>query len=80
MEKIEVDCNFNYLGPDCPSVSAQEARLYELVVGEEVVIYQDDDKWGGRVFFDPALPYQYQWHIRILRDYECLLTAAVPEE
>jgi hypothetical protein len=49
---------------------AREARLYKLAVGEEVLIYQDSDKWIGQVFFDPELPHQYRWYIKILRGHE----------
>ena len=67
MKKIEVDCNFNYLGPSCPYMSIQEVHLRKLVNGQEVIAHQDNAEWIGQVFFDSELPYQYQWYIKILR-------------
>ncbi|MEI5909667.1 hypothetical protein WAK64_21975 [Bacillus spongiae] len=65
MKKFEVDCNFNYLGPDMPSLSKKEVITFNLNTNDRVVVYQDDDEWVGTVVFDDKLPLMYQWYVRL---------------
>lgn len=65
MRRIEVDTNFNWLGPDFPALSHREVKARGLEVGERVAAYQDDDEWPGTVRFDSSYPYQYQWYIAL---------------
>jgi hypothetical protein len=61
MKKIEIDCNFNYLGPNKPCLSHEEIKRYELKINEQIIAIQDEDEWIGKVLFDDSLPYSYQW-------------------
>ncbi|MCL1918423.1 MAG: hypothetical protein FWG14_08930 [Peptococcaceae bacterium] len=68
MKKIEVDCNFNYIGPSNPALSKKEVESFNLEINEKVTIYQDEDEWLGVVCFDETFPDHYQWYIKILTE------------
>jgi hypothetical protein len=64
-KRYSIDCNFNWLGPSKPAISHKEAEEWGLQPGDHIVVYQDDDEWGGTVRFDQTLPYQYQWYVEL---------------
>jgi hypothetical protein len=66
MKRFEVDCNFNYLGPDKPALSIGEVIALSLNPDEKVLVFQDEDEWSGIVVFDKSLPQMYQWYVRII--------------
>jgi len=63
MRRVEVDCNFNWLGVDKPALSHREAQDFGLFHGQRVIAYQHDDEWDADVMFDLSLPHHYQWYI-----------------
>ena len=65
MRRLEVDCNFNYLGPAFPALSQDEVVGFFLTPHEIVVAFQDEDEWEGEVLFDPSLPELYRWYVKI---------------
>jgi hypothetical protein len=65
LKKFEIDCNFNYLEPEKPTVSQNEVKTLSLVQSEKVIVFQDDDEWIGVVVHDDSLPEMYQWYIDI---------------
>lgn len=65
MKRIDVDTNFNWLGPDYPVLSHAKVSRYELQVGERVLTCQDDDEWEAVVRYDATLPEQYEWYVAL---------------
>lgn len=65
MKKIEIDTNFNFLGPCYPTLSLDEVRKLKLIVGEKIIVFQDNDEWNGIVCHDKTLPQMYQWYIKL---------------
>ncbi|UHA72538.1 hypothetical protein [Paenibacillus sp. 481] len=63
MKNIEIDCNFNYLGPSQPALSVKEVNELNLQHNERVIVFQVDDEWTGTVLFDGNLPAMYQWYV-----------------
>lgn len=65
MKRIEIDCNFNYLGPGYPALSEREVESLNLHENDSVTVYQDGGEWSGILCFDDSLPFQYQWYVKI---------------
>ncbi len=56
MKKIAIDTNFNFLGPYYPALSFDEVRKLNLIEGEKIIAFQDNDEWEGIIHFDKTLP------------------------
>jgi hypothetical protein len=48
-KRISIDSNCNHHGYDTPLLSVYEVEQFGLSVGEEVIGYQDDLEWEGKV-------------------------------
>lgn len=65
MIQINIDTNYNFLGPTKPVISKNEIINLKLEINQKVIAIQDDDKWLGTIKFDSSLPEQWQWYIEI---------------
>lgn len=65
IKKIGIDCNFNWLGPLKPVISAFEIEHFNLKEGETIIGFQDDQEWEGIVKYDASCPEEMQWYIEL---------------
>jgi hypothetical protein len=67
IKKIEIDTNFHSLSLTCnqPTITKSEIEKRDLIAGELIIAYQDNDEWNGIVCFDESLPEHYQWYIEL---------------
>ncbi len=63
--KISIDCNFNYLGFDKPTISPFDVEYFAFRDGDNVIGYQDEQEWEGIVRYDPSLPEEMRWYIEL---------------
>lgn len=65
MIRINVDCNYNYLGPSKPVLSEHELKELGASNKQRVIAYQDDDEWCGTIRYDETLPENMKWYIEL---------------
>ena len=65
MLKINVDCNYNYLGPSKPVLTKYEVEKLGLQVNQRVIAYQDEDEWYGTIKFEETFPEPMRWYIEL---------------
>lgn len=65
MIRINIDCNYNYLGPSKPVLTEREVEELGLFVNQRVMAYQDDDEWYGTIRYDEELPESKRWYIEL---------------
>ena len=63
MKKVEFDSNYNYLGPQLPTIPPAEVENLHLQEGEEIIAEQEGEAWKGVVKHDKNLPQAMQWYI-----------------
>jgi hypothetical protein len=63
--KISIDCNFNYLGFDKPTISPFDVNYFALKEGDTVIGYQDEQEWEGIIRHDSSLSEEMKWYIEL---------------
>lgn len=74
--KISIDTNSNYLGFTKPIIFLEEMRYFDIVAGDRIVGYQDDQEWEGIVEYQADLPEEYRYYL----DVDKCIETIVPEE
>ncbi|MGG4495623.1 hypothetical protein [Brevibacillus reuszeri] len=67
-KSIRIDTNFCNDTNGKPVISPAVIEVFDLTVGETVIVYQDEDEWKGIVRFDPLQGIDKQWFIEIVND------------
>lgn len=65
MKKISIDTNFHYHGPTRPTISPFVISRFNLLLGEEVIGFQDSQEWEGIIGFDKTYPEEMEWYLDI---------------
>ncbi|MEJ8544972.1 hypothetical protein [Brevibacillus borstelensis] len=68
LKSILIDTNFCNDTNGEPAISPVVVEIFDLTVGENVIVYQDEDEWRGIVRFDPLQRIDKQWFIEIVND------------
>lgn len=74
--KIEIDTNSNYLGFTKPIIFLEYIKYFDIVEGDRIVGYQDDQEWEGIVEYQADLPEGYRYYLDVNKCIETIL----PEE
>lgn len=74
--KIEIDTNSNYLGFTKPIIFLEYIKYFNIVEGDRIVGYQDDQEWEGIVEYQADLPEVYRYYLDVNKCIETIL----PEE
>ena len=63
MEKVTIDSNYNYLGPQFPTIPPEEVARLNLKDGEAIIAEQEGEAWKGIVEYDDSLPENMKWYV-----------------
>ncbi|MDQ1236113.1 hypothetical protein QE450_003611 [Paenibacillus sp. SORGH_AS306] len=74
--KIEIDTNSNYLGFTKPIIFLEHIKYFNILEGDRIVGYQDEQEWEAIVEYQADLPEGYRYYL----DVDKCIETIVPKE